>query len=55
MLKNYIKIAFRSLIKQRIYTAINVIGLAVSITACLLIASSDLGWSYFGGEHPGTS
>lgn len=38
MLKNYIKIAFRSLIKQRIYTAINVIGLAVSITACLLIA-----------------
>jgi putative ABC transport system permease protein len=37
MLRNYFKIAFRSLIKQKIYTAINVIGLAVSITACLLI------------------
>jgi len=37
MLRNYFKIAFRSLIKQKIYTGINVIGLAVSITACLLI------------------
>lgn len=38
MLINYIKIAFRSLLKQRVFTAINIIGLAVSITACLLIA-----------------
>jgi putative ABC transport system permease protein len=37
MLRNYIKIAFRSLIKQKIYTTINIIGLAVSIAACLLI------------------
>ncbi len=37
MLKNYIKTAFRSLIKQKVYTGINVLGLAVSITACLLI------------------
>jgi len=37
MLKNYIKTAFRSLIKQKVYTGINVTGLAVSITACLLI------------------
>jgi putative ABC transport system permease protein len=37
MLRNYIKTAIRSLIKQKIYTAINVLGLAVSITACLLI------------------
>jgi putative ABC transport system permease protein len=37
MLRNYIKTAFRSLVKQKIYTAINIIGLAVSITACLLI------------------
>jgi putative ABC transport system permease protein len=37
MLRNYIKIAFRNLIKQRIYTAINVVGLAVSIASCLLI------------------
>lgn len=37
MLRNYLKTAFRSLIKQRVYTGINVMGLAVSITACLLI------------------
>lgn len=37
MLKNYIKTAFRSLIKQKVYTVINIMGLAVSITACLLI------------------
>ncbi len=37
MLKNYIKTAFRSLIKQRVYSGINILGLAVSITACLLI------------------
>lgn len=37
MLRNYFKTALRSLIKQKVYTAINVIGLAVSITACLLI------------------
>ncbi|MEJ0056198.1 MAG: ABC transporter permease [Bacteroidota bacterium] len=37
MLRNYIKTALRSLIKQKIYTLINVLGLAVSITACLLI------------------
>src|SRR6478735_2196094 len=37
MLRNYIKTAFRSLIKQKIYTGINVIGLAVSISASLLI------------------
>ncbi len=37
MLQNYIKIALRNLVKQRIYTAINVLGLAVSIVSCLLI------------------
>ena len=37
MLSNFIRIAFRNLIKQRVYTVINMVGLAVSITACLLI------------------
>jgi putative ABC transport system permease protein len=37
MLKNYLKTAIRSLIKQKVYTAINILGLAVSIAACLLI------------------
>ena len=38
MLTNYLKTAIRSLLKQRVYTIINVLGLVVSITACLLIA-----------------
>ncbi len=38
MIKNYIKTAFRSLIRQKIYTSINILGLAVSLCACLLIA-----------------
>ncbi len=37
MLSNFLRVAFRNLVKQRIYTLINIIGLAVSITACLLI------------------
>lgn len=37
MLSNFLRVAFRNLVKQRIYSLINVIGLAVSITACLLI------------------
>lgn len=38
MLKSYIKIAWRNLIRQRGYTFINLIGLAVGMACCLLIA-----------------
>ncbi len=37
MIKNYIKIALRSLIKNRIYTIINVLGLSIGIASSLLI------------------
>src|SRR6187397_1940998 len=37
MIKNYLKIAVRSLLKQRVYTIINVLGLSVGIASCLLI------------------
>ncbi|MFQ5627843.1 MAG: ABC transporter permease [bacterium] len=37
MLKNYLKIAIRTLHKNRIYSFINVLGLGISIAACLLI------------------
>ncbi|MFY0592001.1 ABC transporter permease [Roseivirga sp.] len=37
MLKNYMKISFRSLIKQRFYSLINIGGLAIGLAACLLI------------------
>lgn len=38
MLKNYLKIALRSLGKQKIYTVINVLGLSIGIASCFLIA-----------------
>jgi putative ABC transport system permease protein len=37
MIRNYIKTAWRSLLRHRTYTAINVTGLTVGIAACLLI------------------
>ncbi len=37
MFKNYLKIALRNLWKQKVYSAINVLGLAVGMAACLLI------------------
>lgn len=37
MLKNYIKIAFRSLISNRLFTLVNVLGLTVGMAAVLLI------------------
>jgi putative ABC transport system permease protein len=37
MLKNYLKSAMRSLARQKLYTAINVLGLAIGLAACLLI------------------
>ena len=37
MLKNYLKIAFRNLIKQKGYTVINVLGLAIGMAACMIM------------------
>lgn len=37
MYKNYIKTAFRNLLKQKFYALINILGLAVGIACCLLI------------------
>ena len=37
MIKNYIKTAWRSLLRNKSYAAINVIGLAIGIAACLMI------------------
>ncbi len=38
MIKNYFKIAWRSLLRQRAFAAINVVGLAIGLATCLLIA-----------------
>src|SRR5580693_4474367 len=37
MIKNYIKTAFRSLMKNKGFTFINVLGLALGLATCLLI------------------
>ena len=38
MLRNYLKIAFRNLINQKLFSFINIIGLAVGIACSILIA-----------------
>jgi putative ABC transport system permease protein len=37
MIKNYLKIAFRNLWRHKIFSLINIMGLAVGMTACFLI------------------
>ena len=37
MFKHYFKIAFRSLIRKKLYTFINVVGLAIGLALCLVI------------------
>ena len=37
MINNYLKIAFRNIKRNKVYSIINILGLAVGMTACLLI------------------
>src|SRR5580765_6490921 len=37
MLKNYLTIAWRNLSKHKLYSAINIIGLAIGMAACIVI------------------
>ncbi|MCG8605225.1 ABC transporter permease [bacterium] len=37
MFKNYLKIAVRNLLKHKAYSSINILGLAIGMTSCLLI------------------
>ncbi len=39
MLRNYIKIAWRNLLKNKAFSLINIIGLSISMSVCLLIIS----------------
>jgi len=37
MIKNYLKVAWRNLLKRKAYTLINILGLATGMAVCLLI------------------
>jgi putative ABC transport system permease protein len=53
MIKNYFKTALRSLLKHKVFTLINVIGLAIGISAAMviyLVVTYDFG---FDKAHPG--
>ncbi|MEM6735065.1 MAG: ABC transporter permease [Bacteroidota bacterium] len=39
MIKNYLKVALRSLLKQKIYAGINIVGLAIALASCMLITT----------------
>lgn len=52
MLKNFLKIALRNLAKNRTYSVINISGLALSITACLLITFYVIDELTFDTYHP---
>ncbi|HSI76678.1 MAG TPA: ABC transporter permease [Lunatimonas sp.] len=50
MIKNYFKIALRNLLRNKAFTAINILGLAIGIATCLLIMASiqsELGFDRF--------
>ena len=47
MLKNYFKVAMRNLLKRKVYTAINILGLATGMAVCMLMVlfvQSELGY-----------
>ncbi len=53
MFRNHLKIAWRSIARNKVYTAINVLGLSLGVCACLiiyLITSFELSYDTF---HPG--
>ena len=54
MLRNYIKIAFRNLVKNKVFSLINVLGLAIGVSACLviyLLVSFELSFENFQPDH----
>lgn len=38
MFKNYLKVAFRNILKYKFFSLINILGMTIGVTACLLIA-----------------
>ncbi len=54
MIRNYIKIAIRNLFRDRFYSFINIFGLTIGITTCLLIllyVNNELSFDKFHKDH----
>jgi len=54
MFKNYLLVAYRSLLQQKQYAIINIFGLAIGLTACILVAifvESELGYDKHHADH----
>ena len=45
MFKNYLKVAFRNMKRQKVYASLNIFGLATAISCCILI------WLYVSNEY----
>jgi putative ABC transport system permease protein len=52
MFRNYIKIAFRQLIKHKVFSIINISGLALGMTACLLMLMFVVNETSYDNFHP---
>jgi putative ABC transport system permease protein len=52
MLKNYLKLAYRNILKHKRYALLNIIGLAVGLAACLLMAGYVIHELSFETMHP---
>ncbi|TYA92368.1 ABC transporter permease [Seonamhaeicola marinus] len=52
MIKNYFKIAFRNLLKNKGFSSINIFGLSVGVAACILISIYILHESSYDGSVP---
>ncbi|WP_343703146.1 ABC transporter permease [Chitinophaga sp.] len=52
MLRNYLLIAYRNIVKHKLFTFINIFGLALSMTVCMMVINNtvkDLSYDHF---HP---
>ena len=52
MLKNYLKLAYRNIVRHKRYAFLNITGLAVGLAACLLMASYVIHEMSFETMHP---
>ncbi len=55
MIKNYLTLAVRNLLKRKLYSFINIFGLAIGVAVCLVIlkyVDSELSYDKFNAQAP---